>query len=71
MRTLVPKDFIEDVVKSIAGQSFNIAYDKPGNVENTENLKKLIKEQKDKADYVEIEELNSKVRKELTNKKMD
>ena len=35
------------------------------------NLKKLIKEQKDKADYVEIEELNSKVRKELTNKKMD
>ena len=71
MRSLVPKDFIEDVVKSIAGQSFNIAYDKPGKVENTENLKKLIKEQKDKADYIEIEELNSKVRKELSNKKMD
>ena len=31
----------------------------------------IIKEQKDKADYIEIEELNSKVRKELSNKKVD
>ena len=35
MRSLVPKDFYEEIKNKVAGQTFNIAYDKPGKVEDT------------------------------------
>ncbi len=71
MRTLVPKDFYEEIKNKVAGQTFNIAYDKPGKVEDTSNLKKEIQEQKNKANKLDISPLNPSVKKELLSLKKD
>jgi hypothetical protein len=71
MRTLVPKDFHEEIKNKIAGQTFNIAYDKPGKVENTSSLKKEIEDQKNKANRLDITPLNPSIKKELLSPKKD
>ncbi len=71
MRTLVPKDFYEEIKNKVAGQTFNIAYDKPGKVEDTSNLQKEIQDQKNKANRLDISPLNPSVKKELLSPKKD
>lgn len=71
MRTLVPKDFYEEIKNKVAGQTFNIAYDKPGKVENTVGLKKEIEDQKNKANRLDINPLNPLIKKELLSPKKD
>ena len=71
MRTLVPKDFYEEIKNKVAGQTFNIAYDKPGKVENTVGLKKEIEDQKNKANRLDINPLNPSIKKELLSPKKD
>ena len=71
MRTLVPKDFYEETKNKVAGQTFNIAYDKPGKVEDTSSLQKEIQDQKNKANRLEISHLNPSVKKELLSPKKD
>jgi len=71
MRSIVPKEFTEDVKNNIAGQSFNIAYDKSGKAEDTSVLKKHIQEQKNKADLIDISPLNPDVRKGLIMRSKD
>ena len=71
MRTLVPKDFYEEIKNKVAGQTFNIAYDKPGKVEDTSSLQKEIQDQKNKANRLDISPLNPSVKKELLSPKKD
>ena len=71
MRTLVPKDFYEEIKNKVAGQTFNIAYDKPGKVENTVGLKKEIEDQKNKANRLDINPLNPSIKKELLSPKKE
>ena len=71
MRTLVPKDFYEEIKNKVAGQTFNIAYDKPGKVEDTSSLQKEIQDQKNKANRLEISPLNPSIKKELLSPKKD
>ena len=71
MRSLVPKDFYEEIKNKVAGQTFNIAYDKPGKVENTVGLKKEIEDQKNKANRLDINPLNPLIKKELLSPKKD
>ncbi len=71
MRSLVPKDFYEEIKNKVAGQTFNIAYDKPGKVEDTSSLKKEILDQKNKANSLDISPLNPSVKKELLSPKKD